>query len=530
MKSASVAGRTASKGNTAAVSGSKRFIIGIIGVLVLFGAGLWNLDGPQMRWDEGWTLSVARTWVEHGVYGRLLEDQFASAGLSAAVPVTAPVALSFRLFDVGIWQGRLPGLLFMIGTLIALSVLAYHLYTEGVAVATIVFLLGMSMHPEFHPLLMGRQVLAEMPMLCYLLWGYVFLLLALQRSPWFLLGALPLWALGIYTKAQPEPFWVVSLLLPLVLLALLRQWRMAGMLALALVATPIIERVLLPPLFRMLLPSFDGTLRYNEPVQGLGSVMAVVLEPFNRFFALKITLFAALPLVLGLGYAAWGVVRRQWRAAPLTPAEVVRLVLLALAGSWFAWYLLLSVGVPRYLAPAVVIGSIFVAALLADLTEHFNLSAVLRHTTNLLTLRAVHRKGIAAFATVLAVFFTVSITLLTLQRYYLHADTHAAVEVAHWLNTETPPDALIETYESELHFLLERPYHYPPDQTHVTLNRRSLLQQEVTIAYDPLAADPDYLVVGTFSRENDLYAPVLQSGAFRLVQQNQPYEVYERVR
>jgi hypothetical protein len=104
----------------------------------------------------------------------------------------------------------------------------------------------------------------------------------------------------------------------------------------------------------------------------------------------------------------------------------------------------------------------------------------------------------------------------------------AAQQTAHLLNSQTSSGALIETYESELHFLLDRPYHYPPDQTHVDLNRRTFLWQDVPIRYDPLASNPDYLVVGPFGRLWRLYEPVLASGAFRLWQTIGPYEIYRR--
>ena len=50
------------------------------------------------------------------------------------------------------------------------------------------------------------------------------------------------------------------------------------------------------------------------------------------------------------------------------------------------------------------------------------------------------------------------------------------------------------------------------------------------VDYNPLAADPDYLVVGPFMRDWRLYDPVLATGAFRLLQRYGDYEVYERVR
>jgi hypothetical protein len=52
----------------------------------------------------------------------------------------------------------------------------------------------------------------------------------------------------------------------------------------------------------------------------------------------------------------------------------------------------------------------------------------------------------------------------------------------------------------------------------------------VPIDYDPLAADPDYLVVGYYGRLWDLYDPAIESGAFRLLQEYGTYRIYERVR
>jgi hypothetical protein len=65
---------------------------------------------------------------------------------------------------------------------------------------------------------------------------------------------------------------------------------------------------------------------------------------------------------------------------------------------------------------------------------------------------------------------------------------------------------------------------------HVDLNRRMLLDEHTPIGYDPLAADPDYLVVGSFAGWNGLYDPVIKSGAFRLIDHIGSYDIYQRVR
>jgi hypothetical protein len=274
----------------------------------------------------------------------------------------------------------------------------------------------------------------------------------------------------------------------------------------------------------------------REELAGLMEVTAVVPRAFNRLYALEVLLLFGLPTVGALMWALW----REARALPRGGGDagaVARWALLGLAWSWLAWYALLSVGVPRYLLPVALVGALFLGALLRDLTGGLDPRATLA------AMAAPLRRGGPAPATAggrwswagawlaaLIVAAALPLTALSYARYYVERD-HAAERVAAFLNTRTPPEAVVETYESELHFLLERPYHYPPDPVHVALNRRGLLGEAgAGVDYDPLAADPDYLVVGIFARGNDLYAPALDSGAFRSVLRDGDYEVFERVR
>src|ERR1044071_3238904 len=110
----------------------------------------------------------------------------------------------------------------------------------------------------------------------------------------------------------------------------------------------------------------------------------------------------------------------------------------------------------------------------------------------------------AGRALLVAVFIVTSVprTAIALYKTYIvDADT-SVQQAADFLNPHTRSDALIETYDSELFFLLNRPYHYPPDSIHVQLIRRTFLYEDATrIDYDPLAANPDYLVVGPHSKQ-----------------------------
>ena len=123
-----------------------------------------------------------------------------------------------------------------------------------------------------HPLLMGRQVLAEMPMLFYLLGGYVCLLLALRRSPWFLLPAALLGGLGLTSKLQAIPFWYLSLLVPLSVALLGRRWRVAMAFVIMLVGSfglaqtvPVVQQWLL-----------QGRTQPTQPLAGIFEVAAFV--------------------------------------------------------------------------------------------------------------------------------------------------------------------------------------------------------------------------------------------------------------
>jgi uncharacterized membrane protein len=412
-----------------------------------------------------------------------------------------------------------------VAALALLAYLATTLYNRAIAIGTIATLLLLSGHPQLQPLIQGRQVLAELPMFVYLLTGYAFLLLSLRRHPMFIIAACLCWGIARLSKGQAAPFWLVSLLVPFATALLLRQWRIATIFGIGLGGS-FLASAGWQLLVAMLL---TGRSLPAASLPGLYEVTAIVLQPMNRLYALNIGITFGLLTLLGLLVATWRLWQQRSEHMQRPELGALHLSLLSLTGSWFAWYLLLSVGVPRYLFPVTFFGSIFVAALLHQLTNGFNMAYTLQQTNNLIK-RRVNRQSLGAAAALFLIVMAGALTALTWQRYYFTYSDDSAVRVATFFNTQTPANTRIETYESELHFLLNRAYHYPPDQVHVELNRRGLLGQETPIDYDPLSANPDYLVVGEFSRGNQLYEPVIQSGAFRLMQQIGGYDIYERVR
>ncbi len=521
-----VMSKTVSK-QDAAMKSFLRVGAGALLVVALFLAGTINLESTPGLWsDEGWTLTVVRNWVERGHYGRLLDGEPASAVFSAAFPVTAPIALSFRLLGVGVWQGRLVGVFFTLGALTLIYYLARRLYDPSVAKGAVAVLLLMSPHHYLHPILIGRQVLGEMPMLLYLLAGYACFLGALRRPLWFMPVAVVLWGIALRTKAQPFPFFTVSLLVPLVIMLFRQRWRSAGLLGIGLLGALTTSRLLLWLQHALL----RNQTVPGSPIHGLYDVVALVPIADVRLIALFVTLTFGLPTLLGLGYATGQYNRHSDKTALIDAPEVVRLSLLTLAGSWFAWYVFSSLPNIRYLFPVTFIGSIFVAAMLRDLTDHFSLSSTITRIGYTLRHLRFNRQSIHALLAITLMALTFLGTLRALHQFYIGSVDASVLQVTDFLHTHTARTAVIETYDPHLFFLLDRRYHYPPDQNRVQLLRRVYLHQDVPIDYDPLEGDPDYLVISRFVRLSQLYDPVLATGAFRLIRVSGQYDVYERVR
>jgi hypothetical protein len=500
------------------LEGRPVLLLGLSAILLL-GLTVRVESVPPLWWDEGWTLSVARNWAEAGHYGRLLNGESVPRGLEAGFPVTASVALSFALFGAGLHQARLVALAFTFASLLLLYLLAWRFYNRTIAIGAVVVLVSLGGHVDINPLIAGRQVMGEIPSLCFLLAGYL-AFLAADTRPFVTMPLVAVfWSLALFTKVQVQPFWAASMIATLALMLLHRRWRSA-----ALIASGLAGSVLL---FLAYDYYFAATVP-SSSVTGLTRVIALAFSRYSRMAVMNETLQFGLPVLLGICWAAWNVLKEGCK----TPSHVsiVRFSFLALVASWLAWYLFLSLGWPRYLLPPVFLGSIFVGAMLYDWTAKFRLGATVERAASVLRSLRFSQTNVAALAAVVLIAMSAGRTLTVLyEAYVLDADGSIKEAVA-FLNTKTPPDSLIETYESELFVFLERRYHYPPDQIHVELIRKFSLGENVKIDYDPLAADPDYLVVGSQNSFWEFYDPHLKSGAFRLVQSYSRYDIYERVR
>jgi len=258
-------------------AGARRLLIWITVTCGLLIVATWNLDGPALWWDEGWTLSVARNWVESGHYGRMRDGQKARPGLEASFTTTLPVGAIMRVLGVGVWQGRLFGALCAVATILLLAAMADRIYNRRIAIATIIVALLLTPHPVVHPFLLGRRVLAEMPMLTYLMIGYFCLWWALNGRWIALAPAILVLAIAWISKAQTAPFLLTSLIASMLVALLGRQWRVAGVFA--VVAAGVVTgapRIAQGVYSRLVDPSLPP-----DPTMGLIETVAVVIDPWS---------------------------------------------------------------------------------------------------------------------------------------------------------------------------------------------------------------------------------------------------------
>ncbi len=493
--------------------------------LVVFGSGAFHLESfPPLWFDEGWTTCTARTWVEQGHYGCLLQGKPAPPLLSAHFPVVASAAASFRLFGVGVWQARVVGLLYTYGAFLLLYYLADRLYGRKVALAALGLILLFPLKWQIHPLIVGRQVLGEMPLLFFLLAGYACFLNVERHQAW--LGAAVLcWSIAWMTKAQAAPFLAASFGLSLMLAILRRKWRIACWLTIGLVGSWAGYHGLLWSKDQWL----AGHTIPHPHLKGLAEAIAVVFVPSIRLETLQLTLTVWPEYTVALGYGVLRLWRGDSEGRPQSFVHAVRTMLILLAAGWLAWFALLCAGEPRYALPGLFIAAPCTAAFFAHLTRNFDVRYVRDTLAALIRSRRLDLDGrkVVVALVLLAVMLWVAVQ----ERYAIRAreDDRDLVAVTAFLHAHTPPTALIETYDSELFLLLHRPYTYAPPESLVDIIRH---HQHVgpPPRYDPLTANPDYIVVGDFGRWAGFYKPLVEGSRMRLVKTIGRYEVYEPAR
>jgi hypothetical protein len=399
--------------------------------------------------------------------------------------------------------------------------LARHMYNEKIAAFTfLVLIIGFPI-----PLTYGRQAIGEPAMLFYLLAGmYAFWKYLEHRSRLVFIASILLWGAALTSKQQTLPFWLLSIAALVMIAALQRDgftlW--SGISALA--GTLLLWRGMLA-----LQAGLEVDLPlYGAPMKGLIFVTGWVPVWELRLKALIAIGLLAMPTCFGLAGALAQEARALKNTSDNAPLRYIRVVYWVLTASWLIWFASLAMYWTRYLYPVTFIGSVFTGFFIATLTSGLKASDIVNHIFDIPRKLHITPDIIKTFFLILVLAYMGIIFRINVNDMVAEKE---AETIADYLNQSTSPDAVIETYDSELLFLVQRRFHYPPDQVQVELNRRKYLDPAVEIAYNPEEANPDYIVVGLYGRIWKLYDPVLaQQDTWQLVFETPTYEIYKRLR
>jgi 4-amino-4-deoxy-L-arabinose transferase-like glycosyltransferase len=500
--------------------------------LALFLA-LINLPyAPRTWFDEGSHLHVPKTLVQHGVYADISSEGYRYYGPTVGIGPTVmlPIALAFKIFGVGLTQGRLVIVAYLLIALTAFYALARRLHGSLVALLALTLLLASRTFSYEGMIEYGRQVVGEVPGVAFLLLGTLAWLAALRsndrrpttddRRPtssrgqwsvvsgrWSLVVLAGLgFGLALVTKNQ-----FVLIIPPALLLAGLLDWRYyrAGSWRLRLVPAVIAcgcFGLWTLAQFQFLGPgSFVENMRQTRQAAG-GAIFVFNLRATLRagYYLLRPDLYGGL-LIPSLFYAAWRARRRD--AQGLAEALIVLIV-----GLWLAWYVGASLGWPRYAFPAVAFGSLLVARMLADLLGRLWRSGA--------TQRGV-AVAVVAYAAV-----AIAAPLALSARGILRPDD-TAQRMAAYLDANVSRDAIVETWEPELGVLTDHRYHYPPIALLDTAVRHQWLGGPALV-YDGLRDAPAYVVVGAFGGYTGVYAPDILARDYVEQQRIGSYTLFKR--
>ncbi len=160
-------------------------------------------DTPKVWSDEGVFTETAKNLMAHGVIGLQTEPgvffSMRNFLLTTSYPVIFPVALSLKIFGTGVWQARLPMIIYMfalVGLFYLFNKKKYDFYP---AILSVLMLISFS--PFYGN---GRSILGEVPGLAFIVLGSLFLLYleesCFENKKWAMLSGL---AFGLSASVKP---------------------------------------------------------------------------------------------------------------------------------------------------------------------------------------------------------------------------------------------------------------------------------------------------------------------------------------
>ena len=500
---------------------ARKFFPDLVLVFVATALLLVNLQySPGLWFDEGAILHVAKNLALYGQYGtRVLSnfdlfDPFVTSGPALIVPV----AVLLRFLGVGVLQARLVAIAYALALLVALLAVARRLGGKFTAVAAgIILVFG----TEY--LMLSREVMGEVPATCLAFLGLILWDRARQQEKrvaryGLLAGTGLLWGGAVLTKNMMILLFL-GLLLYYLVMRFYRSPEPWSVIVIPLVAggamLAIWYSVQLAVLGRDMFLANLVTIRQFQQVQAacfcarrmLGTAKDLVLSP--------------LVWVGALGVAELVSMRRR--------PNPVAVLIASLIVTWFAWYVIASIGWTRYAFTGMALLTIPAALWLHWVWEGRS-PVPLARLWSFVSLRydrlplAGRRLGV-----VLIVGLGIAGSPARIADAVFAPD-YSVASLAHVVGDTVPEGDAIETWEWQVGFLIDRDFHYPSFAVEDVMIRHVQLGTPLPDdLYDPRSYPTQWLIDGPFNKWTHLYTEGFLKQNYVLVRSVGPYDLYRRL-
>ncbi len=470
-------------------------------ILAVFLA-FYNLQYNPRPWhDEGSALSVSKTLAEDGIYASRNSDGYQTFGAVQSVgpTVLVPIAISFKLFGVGLLQGRVVMALYMLLTLAVFYRVGLALFGRSTALLAILLLIG---SPAARFLWFGRQALGEVPALCFFLLGWLAWSQSMHgKRIWSYVVSGSFIGTAMVTKSSYMLIGFGTLTILAILDLIYYRQRIIG----SIIGIGLVAMVCVVSWWAWQLVYY-GTDIFRENADKL-SQLGAATTGFNIS-----VIFAGIKFLIG---ADSGHFYYLWGFAALVYAAVWSLrrdrgsmslaFLLVFTLLWLGYYLWSMPWLSYVFAPAAV-SALFVARLWHDLAGELTVSPRILWAE---VQQGKPAKATLALAALIGLALILAVPLqATIRNDILKRDNGSQRLVA-FLNRAVEDDVIIETWERELTILTNHRYHFPDQATLTAIHAAAYRNNDQW--KQGLGADyfqkyqPSYLVVGWFARRIGLY-------------------------
>jgi hypothetical protein len=484
---------------------------------------LWNQPYFPRTWiDEGFTAQGAMNLARHGQYAMKSSEGFRvlDQPLIANGPgVQLPIAASFAMFGVGLWQMRAVAIIFAVGTMIAFFCAGQRLYGTAAAFASAVMLVAL---PSEGFLYFSRIAMGNVAGLFYFLVGFLFWLKLVETRRWrFAVCAGLLFGLATITKGQYN-FYLLPCL-AVMALADLVYYRKVGLAKMGAVliftlgvfaAWSLAQLVIVGPENYL---AHVAAVRANAVITVLGFHLHEMQDRVSYLLS-KGASFIHLPAV---AFALW--CARERTAHGLSQAFVPVFVTFG-----FAWYVVASIGWARYAFEPYAVGMLAVGHLVVVIARSLRWPILARHSVK--SSPDVDVQQVLGLVTLALILAAGAYGLVRRVTQVMATPDRSAQIMADYLRANIDPVSIVETAEWELAIQADLNYHHPKDEwvNRATLHTHGYPQDMAE--YDPLSYGPSYLIAGPFSEWAELYDDEMANGCCQPIFRAGPYTLHRVVK